>query len=444
MNNENNGKLFIIGWSIGLLASVIFLWRALFESDPTITDNIAPITTGNDSIDQWSGTQETIDILTTSWDIDNSIDILVPEILASTELAQIVAQAEEENKIQIQIWISTGQNYPNKEKTKILSWQYDIILLPSEKLAEYTDIAGKLQMGDSLRPFVHPAFAQIVENAKISYIPIGLDPLITWTHKDSTLNINTISTLFNQIVLRTQNKKLSIPILFGADIEDINQRKSESETYPHQLFFIYTIFSDILTSLDTSWIKSIIDIINYRTISTRDSNSCMQLIERIGNRDTACKQYPDICVRTYNFATARFGFMSDIHYLKKYFSTQDIEPIIGPFIATQSKYPTRARGAIVHKKTQNLVSSMLFLNTLLSINIQSGNRQSPLLSPYNGQVSIPSSIKRLENQRDRQKIIRYSSVIQKELIEKTPFTDLLQNNYNTNLFMQIPRPKITF
>lgn len=157
----------------------------------------------------------------------------------------------------------------------------------------------------------------------------------------------------------------------------------------------------------------------------------------------ACKQYPDICIRTYNFATARFGFVSDIHYLQKYFSTQDIQPIIQNFISSQSSYPTRARGAIVHKKTQNLISSMQFLNTLLSISIQSGNRQTPLLSPYNGQADI-NTIKRFANQRDRQKIIRYSNQLQTQLIEQTPLIDLLQNNYNTNLFMQTSRPKITF
>lgn len=80
--------------------------------------------------------------------------------------------------------------------------------MPSEKLTEYTDIAGKLEMGESLRPFVHASFGQIVENPKLSYIPIGLDPLITWTHKDSNFSTNAIATLFNQIALRTQNKKL--------------------------------------------------------------------------------------------------------------------------------------------------------------------------------------------------------------------------------------------
>ncbi len=439
-NNPNNGKLFIIGGSVGLLASVIFLWRALFETDPGET--IEPITTGN-TIDQSSGVQDAIEILTTSWDLDKSIDVLIPEIMATAALADIVKQAEKDNNIQVHIRISTGQTYPDKENIKILSWEYDIIVLPSEKLTEYTDIAGKLEMGESLRPFVHASFGQIVENPKLSYIPIGLDPLITWTHKDSNFSTNAIATLFNQIALRTQNKKLWIPILFWADIEDINKWKEWSEAYPHQVFFIYAILSDIVTSLDTNGLKSIVDIVNYKTASTRDSNNYRELIKRIGDRDMACKQYPDICIRTYNFATAKFGFVSDIHYLQKYFSTQDIQPIIQNFISSQSSYPTRARGAIVHKKTQNLISSMQFLNTLLSISIQSGNRQTPLLSPYNGQADI-NTIKRFANQRDRQKIIRYSNQLQTQLIEQTPLIDLLQNNYNTNLFMQTSRPKITF
>lgn len=440
-SNPNTGKLFIIGWSVGLLASVIFLWRALFESDPSTTIE-QPIITGA-VIEQLSGNQDQVTTLVASWDIDNSIDILIPEIMASIALANIVKQAETDNNIQIRIWISTGQSYPDKERIKILSWQYDIIVLPSEKLTEYSDIAGKMEMGESLRPFVHASFGQIVENNKFSYIPIGLDPFITRTHKDSTLNTNSISTLFNQIALRTQNKKLWIPLLFGADTEDINTWKEWSETYPHQLFFIYTIFNDIITSLDTSGLKSLIDVVNYKTASTRDSNNFKELIKRIWDRDVSCKQYPDICIRTYNFATARFGFLSDTYYLQKYFNTQDTEPVVGPFIAKQNSYPTRARWAIVHKKTQNLISSMQFLNTLLSVSIQSWNRQAPLINPYNGQADI-SNIKRFDNQRDRQKIIRYSDQIQTQLIDQTPLTDLLQNNYNTNLFMQVSRPKITF
>jgi len=80
--------------------------------------------------------------------------------------------------------------------------------LPSESFAEYVDIAGKLEMGESLRPFVQASFGQTVENPTLTYIPIGLDPLITWTHKDSSFTTNSIATLFNQIALRTQNKKL--------------------------------------------------------------------------------------------------------------------------------------------------------------------------------------------------------------------------------------------
>lgn len=143
-----------------------------------------------------------------SGDIDNTIDVLIPEILANTGLANIVKQAEHDNNIKVRVWIGTGQTYPDKEKNKIISGQYDLIILPSEKLADYTSIAGKMEMGESLRPFVHAAFAQIVENGKFSYIPIGLDPLLTRTHKDNNLDTSSINTLFNQIALRTQNKKL--------------------------------------------------------------------------------------------------------------------------------------------------------------------------------------------------------------------------------------------
>lgn len=441
-NNPETGKLFIIWWSIGLLASVIFLWRALFESDPT--DPIPENTLSGDLITELSGeTQDQVNILTSSWDRDNNINILIPEIMASTQLSNIVKQAEKDNNIQINILISTGQTYPDKERIKILSWQYDIIVLPSEKLAEYINIAGKMEMGESLRPFVHASFGQIVENTKISYIPIGIDPLVTWTQKDSTFDTSSISTLFNQIALRTQNKKLWISILLWVDDGDINTRKEWSETYPHQIFVLYTILTDIVAWLDTASLKNIVDIVNYKTATTRDSKNFKELIKRIWDRDISCKQYPDICIRTYNFATARLGFLSDTYYLQKYFSTQDISPTIRPFIATKNSYPTRARWAIVHKNTQNLISSMQFLNTLLSISIQSWNRQSPLINPYNWQGDI-SQIKRFNSQRDRQKIMRYSSEIQTQLIKQTPFVELLQNNYNTNLFMQTSRPKITF
>lgn len=439
----NNGKLFIIWWSIGLLASVIFLWRALFESDPSQSSNQDQNTNTWEVIDQVTGDQQTIPTLIASGDIDNTIDVLIPEILANTGLANIVKQAEHDNNIKVRVWIGTGQTYPDKEKNKIISGQYDLIILPSEKLADYTSIAGKMEMGESLRPFVHAAFAQIVENGKFSYIPIGLDPLLTRTHKDNNLDTSSINTLFNQIALRTQNKKLWIPILFGADAWDINTRKEGTESYPQQLLFLYTILTDIFNSLDTNQLKNIVDIINYKTSSTRNSSNFKELTKRIWDRDIFCVQYPDICIRTYNFATTRFGFLSDIYYLQKYFVTQDMSPIMTPFIATQTSYPSRARGAIVHKNTQHLISSMQFLNTLLSISIQSGNRQSPLLSPFNWQADT-SDIKRFNYQRDRQKVIRYSANTRKQLIDETPLIDLLQNKYNTNLFMQIQRPKTTF
>lgn len=442
-NSTSNGKLFIVGWSIGLLASVIFLWRALFASDPATQDTTTQDTATGDITNQISGDQQAIPNLATSWDIDNIVDVLIPEILANADLANIVKQAEQDNKIQVHVWISTGQTYPDKERIKILSWQYDIIIIPSDKLPEYGDIAGKMEMGESLRPFVHPAFAQIVENKKFSYIPIGLDPLVTRTHTNSTLDTSTIGGLFNQIALRTQNKKLGIPVLFGVDKWDTATRKEDAETYPQQFFFLYTILTDIINSLDINNLKNLVDIVNYKTSSTRNSNNFKELIKRIWDRDVSCKQYPDICIRTYNFATARFGFVSDIYYLQKYFNQQDTIPTISPFIATQSSYPTRARGAIIHKKTKNLISSMQFLNTLLTVSIQSGNRQTPLLSPYNGQADT-SSIKRFNNEQDRQKIIRYSDDTRKQIIDETPLIDLLQSNYNTNLFMQISRPKITF
>lgn len=315
--------------------------------------------------------------------------------------------------------------------------------MPSEKLEQYIPIAGKMEMGESIRPFVHTAFATLVENSKFSYIPIGLDPLVVRTHNDSTLDTSSISKLFNQIALRTQNKKLGISILFGADQSDINTRREDKETYPQQFLFLYTILTDIINTLDTNNLKNIVDIVNYKTNSTRDSESFKELTKRIGTRDSACTHYPDICIRTYDFAAARFGFVSDIYYLQKYFSTQDVAPNIKPFITTQNSYPTRARGAIVHKNTKNLISSMQFLNTLLSISIQSGNRQSPLLSPYNGQADI-SSLKWLDNERDRQKVIPYSETIMSNIIDETPLIDLLQNKYNTNLFMQVPRPRTTF
>ncbi|MBP7061671.1 hypothetical protein KBA84_02450 [Patescibacteria group bacterium] len=47
------------------------------------------------------------------------------------------------------------------------------------------------------------------------------------------------------------------------------------------MFFIYTIFNDIIASLDTSGLKSLIDIVNYKTASTRDSNNFKELIKRI-------------------------------------------------------------------------------------------------------------------------------------------------------------------
>lgn len=438
----NNGKLFIIGGSVGLIASVIFLGRALFQSwsPDTQTPNI---NTGDQTV-EISGSNDSQTLpLTSSGDKDSIINILVPEIIATQAFANIIKQAEKNNSIKIHVWVDTGQNYPDSQKTKILSWEYDLIILPSEKLTTYKAIAGKLEMGESLSPFVQPSFSEIVENKNFTYIPIGIDPFVTRTHTQDTLNIGSVANLFNQIVLRTQNKKLEIPILLWVDTGDVYNRGQNKESYPNQLLFLYTITNDTIRSLDSKKLKDLVDIVNYKTNFTWDSNNFRELVIRIWDRDPNCKQYPDICIRVYNFANARFWFLSDIYYINKYFSAQKESPIIGPFIATQSFYPTRARGAIVHKNTQNLISTMQFLNTLLTNSIQSWNRQTPLVSPYNGQANT-KDIKRFDNQRDRQKIIRYSPEAQKNILENTPFVQLLQNQYNTNIFMQIQRPQITF
>lgn len=438
----NNGKLFIIWGSIGLVASVIFLGRALFET--WSSDTQTSTTNTGDQISQTSGTDNnTIMPLTTSGDKDNTIDILIPEILATQTFANIVKQAEKDNTIKIHVWINTGQNYPDTQGSKILSWEYDIIILPSEKLSNYKNIAGKLEMGESLRPFTQPAFAEIIENKNFTYIPIGIDPFVTRAHTKDTLDTTSIAGLFNQIVLWIQNKKLGIPILLWVDTGDVYSRWQNHETYPKQLLFLYTIISDSMLSLDTKKLKDLVDIVNYKTNFTRNSSTFQELVTRISQRDNNCKQYPDICIRAYNFTSARFWFVSDSYYVNKYFGDQNESPVVGPFIANQNFYPVRARGAIIDKSTENLISSMQFLNTLLSYSIQSGNRQTPLLSPYNGQATT-KDIKRFDNQRDRQKIIRYSTEAQKNILENTPLIQLLENKYNANIFMQVQRPKITF
>lgn len=431
-----SGKTFIIVWSIGLIISVIFLGRSIFESAPQLNNTNNQANTGEQTITGQD--QIPANILPNTSGENKQVNVLIPEIFTHTGRADIIQSTKNIYDTTVNIYTISGYNTYKNIIDQQLSWlQIDVIMIPSDLLLSYIPYASKLPSNENLWPYVHPMFKNIIDQPGYSYIPYAIDPILTLVSAQINNNTLSLQDIFTYIALRKESKKFAMPLIFGLDQTDKALLQENKENFAGQFMYLYIWLQKIVQEVNITELRTFIDIINSKLPYVWNSANIEEITTRLANRNPACKRFKDICLMAYGFGDIKFARYSEQYTWDKYFSgasTQRSDTRQLPFTNGNS-YPTKARWFIVNTKTNNAVGALQFMEQYIKTAIQTGNIRYNSISPFNNSI-VNTTPERLTNTQNRRTIIVAGKDTQKEFLEKTPTLPLLKNEYNADLYFQ--------
>jgi len=85
----------------------------------------------------------------------------------------------------------------------------------------------------------------------------------------------------------------------------------------------------------------------------RDYAKYKRIAAKLKERNPKCEHYPDLCFMFYKLTSFRFGYLSDLDIMEKYFQKSDYR--VYNFPNSSSVYPVRLWGRVVNKSRYDTV-----------------------------------------------------------------------------------------
>ncbi len=226
----------------------------------------------------------------------------------------------------------------------------DIVLADNTQLDELAPHAGSFGFSQDISSLFHYIFTDYLKNLDYTFVPFGVDPLVTYAKTPLTDNPQSVGRddIVNNSVSDIDIKKIQfqIPILFGISSLDISLLKGKKE--------IYEGYTDILTSVlyQTTNRSELIDLIKQYSsdnleLKIRDFAKYKRMLEKLEERNEKCTTYPKLCFMYYKLTNFSFGYLSDVEIMNQYLGKSDYT--IYNFPISSNVYPVKLWGRVVNK-----------------------------------------------------------------------------------------------
>ncbi|HMT26923.1 MAG TPA: hypothetical protein PKD96_01340 [Candidatus Absconditabacterales bacterium] len=463
MEFQTQKKIFLFIVAVIILGLLFALYNLLFpNSSPenlsgqnsfsgentllsTTTSSEPSIISGNSlTNNQSSGNQiQTLQqrkILTISYPAVIANSRLQEQKLPLKEKFNIILQTKKfTNEAEYKIFLNKGFEGSGKE--------IDIALIPYERLDFFSGQIYKIAFSNA-SPSVESLFSEIfqesITDTKKTFIPVGIDPLIT-IH-DTSSNPKTTEIGFEQLIsfaqlFTIQKDKSIIPILFGADKNDIKLLETNQESFPHYSQILYQFFKLAYQNKNNKIISSLINMSN-TTGGPRSYTNFKRTVAQLSKDNPDCELFPHICLFAFGKTKTVLSFLSDrenrsVSFPKAPLSQTDTT--IKNIPRDQTCYPVRGRGFIINKNSPNLPQALNLINLYLKQGAdQKLDTQNYLISPFNSALSVQQFEPRfafLKKYISNFELINSSPETIHLFFTTTKALEVLKGTYNISLFL---------
>jgi len=364
MQTETQGKVFIVAGSIGLLISAYFLVTALFPwSDNRNNEPTIETTNTWEQVSLQTDTEVDFEEILLDWQ-DKTLHVLIPEFLFSSWFKTI------QENIKDTIWFdivfhtpATIQDIKEREEERKINEQIiDIALIPTDIIYWLTNNSKSLDITESLSPYYHSSFGELLDQEWYTFIPHIIDPLVILSQEENK-TVNNTQQRFDIITQRETAERWHFPILFWRTIQDRQFIKQERELFPNHFLLFYHIISQITQTQDpVQSLKTLLDIQELTTAKMRNVGDFINITRKIEEETEECRLYPNLCLLNKKEWSITFWLLSDIHKIEKNFP--DTEYHIYPF-RFNNTYPARWRGFLVNTNTPIESRALYFLENYI-------------------------------------------------------------------------------
>lgn len=240
--------------------------------------------------------------------------------------------------------------------------EYDLYLLPKDRI-DGLNLQG-IYLWENIKPYFTNVFQDDISSEKNTFIPYSLDPFITIT-KPWISNVQTWSQIFAYIMLWTQNRAYSFPILWWTTNDDIELVQAWKEPFENYFDILNQQLKLIKDKHSSAELNSMLDTDKVDILNRYSLSSFENLYNLISKNNTNCTDFPWDCIMSYGFTDIKFGFLSDFDIFDRYFTEKDNNFAISSFTNTENAYPVRWWWFIAPNGNKNINLSTEFLKQYL-------------------------------------------------------------------------------
>jgi hypothetical protein len=156
-------------------------------------------------------------------------------------------------------------------------------------------------------------------------------------------------------------------VLFWLSAQDRHFIKQNRQVLEDHCIILYHLIKQISQSDNPiENLKTFLDIPNLTRPEARNIADFISTTNKLQEQNRHCKSHPSICLFNYDFGDSRFGLLSDIHKIEKYFSIRNYQ--VQPFRYTQN-YPARWRWFLVNKNSESNTRVLYFLESYIQASL---------------------------------------------------------------------------
>lgn len=249
-------------------------------------------------------------------------------------------------------WDQRYEDFANGLFTTGSSWA-DIILLHNDQLDNLSQYAGSFGFSQDISWLFPYVFFSYLQNKEYTFFPFAIDPLVSFAKNAIEGNVESLDRddVVNGVSTSTEDdiRKLAvqIPILFWISPLDIQLIKNKKEAFVGYTDVLRNIIyqssnrSDLIENIKRFSDERLEDY------KFRDYAKYKRISTKLTERNAKCWSYPDLCFMFYKLTSFRFGYLSDLDIMEKYFQKSDYR--VYNFPNSSSVYPVRLRWWVVNK-----------------------------------------------------------------------------------------------
>jgi len=245
----------------------------------------------------------------------------------------------------------------------------DLFLVPSIRLDSLKEHSYKLNFGDTnVAGFFNYIFEDYINNEEYTFIPYAIDPFLIYIKKNNLIEKNTLTfpDIKENILISKQEKysKIKIPLLFWISNLDIALVKGNNWAFNNYFLILYALLYQSKQDDSKEYIEWMMDLSQNNNLKARDYKKFKNLVTTFSKKNTSCKDFPNICILSYDFAKINLWLLSDMDIMDKYFASnvnKSSDFTYYNFLWNGEDYPVLARWFLVNKNTKNFDAAAIFL-----------------------------------------------------------------------------------